>query len=331
MRTVARVVAVGLFGLCGVAGLAGCKGPLSNLQRGCDQGSGSSCLALGNAYYAGKDDQGHALELDYFKARKAFERACERDNAKACYNLGFMKQHGEGGAIEKSKAAGLYKKSCELGDAVACGKGAAAYREGQGATTAADLAVAADLAKRGCEKEDKDSCEQARQIAAAGGGDGLTPEVRQLALSCDAGSSEACFNVGVLFDEGKGMPADKNKAAMAYKAACEKGENRGCHRLGVMLVSGQGIPRDIGAGIRLLNQACDKGFGQSCEVMLNGLNSACVEDNDADACTLVGRFFITGEKGLRKDMNKGVTYLRRGCKLGDKDGCEDLKKLGLEP
>lgn len=321
----ARVIAVGAL-----IGLAGCKGPLANLQRGCDQGSGSACLQLGNAYYEGKDAQGHTLDLNYFKARKAFDRACDRDNAKACYNLGFMKQHGEGGDIEKSKAAGLYKKACELGDAVSCGKGAAAYRDAQG--TAADLAVAAELAKRGCEKDDKDSCELAKQLGSRpAAGDGLTPELRQLAQSCDLGASDACFQVGVIFDEGKGIAADKNKAAIAYKAACEKSHDRGCHRLGVMLVNGEGITRDIAAGIRLLNQGCDKGLRQSCEVMLSGLNSACVEDNDADACTLMGRFFVTADKGLPKDMTKGVAYLRRGCKLGDKDGCNDLKKLGLEP
>ena len=38
---------------------------------------------------------------------------------------------------------------------------------------------------------------------------------------------------------------------------------------------------------------------------------------------------IKGEKGLETNVTKGVDYLRRGCSAGDKDGCEDVRQLGL--
>jgi TPR repeat protein len=320
--------ALALLGL----GSAGCKGPLSNLQRGCEQGSGAACFQLGVAYYEGKDDKGRALDLDYFKARKAFERSCERDNPTACYNLGFMKQRGEGGTVDKVQSVVLYKKGCELGDTTACAKAAAAYRDGQGVAT--DLAVAAQLAKRGCDKDDKDACEIYKQLESQSGsstdGSGLSAEVRQLAQSCDTGNAEACFEAGLRFDEARGVPIDKSKAAMAYKAACEKDDLRGCHNLGVMLIDGEGIPRNVGNGFSLLNRACDKGQRKSCEVMVGKLTKACA-GTDADACTILGRFHIKGDKGLESNLSKGVEFLRRGCKLGDKDGCDDLRKLGIAP
>lgn len=332
-QTTGRSVWLALsFGAVALSTLAGCTaGPLKNLHRGCEQGSANACFQLGVAYYEGKDDKGHVLDLDYYKARKAFERGCDRDNATSCYNLGYMHQKGEGGDVSKPRAVELFKKGCELGDTTACTKAATAYREGQG--TSADLVVAVKMARRGCDKEDKEACALYKQFAAlpgSGGAGGLTAEVGQLGESCEGGNADACFELGTRYDEGKGTGTDKPKAALAYKNACDKSDLRGCHNLGVMLIEGEGIPRNVGNGFKLLNQACDKGQKKSCEVMLGKLNKAC-NDNDADACTVMGRFFIKGEKGLESNITKGVDYLRRGCKLGDKDGCDDLRKLGLDP
>jgi len=314
-----------------VAALAGCSsGPLRNLHRGCDQGSASACFELGVAYYEGKDAQGATLDLDYYRARKAFAKACERDNAAACYDLGHMLQKGEGGAVNRPAAVALFRKGCELGDAQACGQAALAYRDGQGIVT--NLVAATKLAKRGCEKEDKAACTLYKQLAVlpgSGGAGGLTAEMSQLGEDCEGGSADACFELATRFDDGRGVSQDKPKAALAYKASCDKGDLRGCHNFGVMLIDGEGIPRNIGSGLKMLNQACDKGQRKSCEVLLGKLTKACTQ-NDADACTVMGRFYIKGDKGLDSNIRKGVDFLRRGCQLGDKDGCDDLHQLGLD-
>jgi hypothetical protein len=98
-----------------------------------------------------------------------------------------------------------------------------------------------------------------------------------------------------------------------------------------MQIDGEGIPRNVGNGFRLLDQACTKGLKKSCEVLVGKLSRACTQGKDADACTVMGRFLIKGDKGMESNIAKGVEFLRQGCRLGDKDGCEDLKKLGLEP
>ncbi len=313
-------------------GLASCvSGPLHNLQRGCEQGSAAACSALGTAYYEGREENGHIIDLDYPKARKAYERACARSDASGCYDLAFMNQQGEGGATNKLLAIELYARGCELGFAKGCSKASVAYRDGKEVVT--DLALAARLARLGCDKEDREACEQYKLLATtpgSGGADGSTAEVRQLADGCEGGSADACFEVAVRYDDGKGVKQDKQKAAVAYKDSCDKGDLRGCHNLGVMLLDGEGISRNIGTGLRLLNQACEKGQHKSCEVLVSKLNKAC-GDADADACTVLGGFYIKGEKGLEANVVKGVDYLRRGCKLGDKDGCDILRKLGLDP
>ena len=310
--------------------MAGCSpGPLRNLQRGCDQGSGSACFQLGVAYYEGKDEKGTAVDLDYARARKAFEHSCARENGTACYNLGYMLYKGEGGPIDKVHAVDFYKKGCDFGDNTACSKGAIAYRDGAGIPK--DMEKALAMSKVGCDRNDKDACELQKSLSTTPDQSGLTAEVRQLIEGCDGGNADSCFEAGVRFDDGKGVPTNKERAAVAYKVACEKGDLRGCHNLGVMQIDAEGIPRDVGSGFRLLDKACTNGQAKSCQVLVGKLNRACTQANDADACTVMGRFLIKGEKGMESNITKGVEYLRRGCRLGDKDGCEDLKKLGLDP
>ena len=239
-------------------------------------------------------------------------------------------QKGEGGAPDKARAVSLYRRGCELGAGAACAQAAVAYRDG--AAVPRNIELAATSAKKGCDRGDKASCELFKQLStvADSGGAGMTAEVRQLQEQCDAGTTNSCFELGLRHDEGKGVAVDKIKAAAIYKTLCEKGDLRACHNYGIMLVDGEGIPRNVNLGIRLLDLGCGKGLTKSCEVLVSKLNKACLANN-ADACTLVGRFLIKGDKGLEVNLIKGVEYLRRGCKLGDKDGCEDLHKLGLEP
>ena len=43
----------------------------------------------------------------------------------------------------------------------------------------------------------------------------------------------------------------------------------------------------------------------------------------------IGRLYIKGDRGLETNVTKGVEYLQKGCTAGDKDGCDDLRRLGL--
>jgi len=304
---------------------------LHNLHRGCDQGSASQCVKLGTAYYEGKDDQGKLLDLDYFKARKAFERACDRESGSGCSSLGSMFENGEGGSVDKGRALGLYQRGCELGDGTACLKTALGFRDGLGQRP--DLVRATTAARKGCDRESEKSCKLYKELQGlpgSGGAPELTAEASALVSSCEQGSSDGCFEAGLRFDGGTGAPKDKPRAAGLYQKACERDDQRGCHNLGIMLLEAEGIPRDVGKGLRLIDQACAKNQRKSCEILVARVSRAC-NDSDADACTVLGRFYIKGERSLETNITRGVELLRRGCKLGDKDGCDDLRKLGLEP
>ena len=178
-RSSAPAVCIRIGVVLALGGCASVPKNLRNLNAGCEQGSGSSCFQLGVAYHEGKDEKGEFVDLNFAKARRAFERACDRESSTGCYNLGFMLQKGEGGSIDKPRALGFYKRGCELGDGSACMKAAVAFRDGEIVGVKKDAEMANFYARRGCDRDVKEACDLigARPSSAAlgsSGGSGLT-------------------------------------------------------------------------------------------------------------------------------------------------------------
>lgn len=341
---VALLVAVGLQGGC-----ASTPRSLRNLNAGCEQGSGTSCLQLGVAYYEGKDAKGEFVDLSFAKSRKAFERACDRETGEGCYRLGHMLQKGEGGVTDKQRAVGFYKRGCELGDANACARAAAAFRDGDGGNK--DAETMTFYARRGCDRDNKESCDilngkpsgrpssggspssgpsgpSGSGSLGGSGGEGEKGDVADLIKQCKEGNAEACFSAAVRFDEGKGVPVNKQEAATGYRIACEKGDPRGCHNLGIMLIDGEGIPKNLDQGVKNLNTGCERGLKRSCEALVGIMDRECQKGN-ADACTILGGWILRGRNGLETNVQKGVGLLRKGCQMGDKDACDVLRQLNV--
>lgn len=332
----AAFLELGLFALLFGTGFGtgfGCSSVppgLRETDKACIQGNRVACNALGTAYASGKDPRGQAIPLDNAKARQAFSSACERGLASACSSLGDLFLRGEGGPIDTQQTRNLYQRACELRESPTCQKLAEGYMQGTLGHKNPDLAFA--YAKAGCEQKHKASCELWRKL---GGKPPLPEEVVRLLVvmehACQQkNDARACFALGEVFDQGKTGEVHKERAAVHYRLACDKGEPRGCHQLGIMMINAEGIPRAPGAGLQLLVKACEAKLQPSCDQLLKFLRIACQKPKpDADACTVLGRLYIKGERGVETDITKGVEALQRGCKGGDNDGCEDLRRLGL--
>ncbi len=46
--------------------------------------------------------------------------------------------------------------------------------------------------------------------------------------ACDRGEADGCTNLGVLYEDGKGVPQDQAQAAAYYRRGCEGGSTQGC-------------------------------------------------------------------------------------------------------
>jgi TPR repeat protein len=97
-----------------------------------------------------EDGQAAYRAKDFTKAASLYERACQAGEARACTSLGAMASSGEGGRKDVSWARGLYEKGCKGGDAEGCEKlramTAQASPAPQAAQTTAATAPAPDAA-----------------------------------------------------------------------------------------------------------------------------------------------------------------------------------------
>ncbi|MDA3047490.1 tetratricopeptide repeat protein [Campylobacter sp. JMF_08 NE1] len=162
---------------------------IKDLKYFCSRDFMSSCVNLGYAY----DNGLGGLERDIFKAKDLYTKACDGDNATACYNLAILYSKGEGVRQDKFKAKELYEKACDKNEYDACNNLGILYERGegvkQGFCTANDLFLKA----------------------------------------CSGGNAVACVNLGNNFlVNNRCEKYDIQKAKEHYGKACDLGSQKGC-------------------------------------------------------------------------------------------------------
>ncbi len=113
------------------------------------------------------------------------------------FSIGFSKDLTELGneAYDKGdyqKAAELYQKACDGGEAFGCGKLGISYAKGQGVRQ--NYQKAAELYQK----------------------------------ACDGGEAFGCFSLGFLYEDGQGVKQDFSTAKQYYGKACDLGLQSGC-------------------------------------------------------------------------------------------------------
>jgi len=68
--------------------------------------------------------------------------------------------------------------------------------------------------------------------------------VRWYRMAAEQGLAPAQFNLGVLFDEGTGVPEDDSQAASWYRRAAEQGHPDAQLNLGILYAIGSGVGQD---------------------------------------------------------------------------------------
>jgi len=76
-------------------------------------------------------------------------------------------------------------------------------------------------------------------------------------------SAEAQYALGMMADEGYGVPLDDAKAAMWYLLAAKQNLAEAKHALGVMYYFGEGVPLDLDAAAEWFRQASDQGLADA--------------------------------------------------------------------
>ncbi|MFM8234327.1 MAG: tetratricopeptide repeat protein, partial [Holophagaceae bacterium] len=82
-------------------------------------------------------------------------------------------------------------------------------------------------------------------------------------LAADQGHASAQFNLGVMYDNGRGVPQDDVQAVKWYRLAADQGFAKAQFNLGGMYAKGQGVTQDYVQAHKWFNLAAAQGDADS--------------------------------------------------------------------
>ncbi len=104
-------------------------------------------------------------------------------------------------------------------------------------------------------------------------------DVEALIIKAAQGDADAQFNLGVMYENGQGVPQGYAEAVKWYRKAAEQGFAPAQHNLGVMYQKGQGVPQGEAEAVKWWRKAAEQGFEQcsrnSCDARVPRASS-CV-------------------------------------------------------
>ena len=81
----------------------------------------------------------------------------------------------------------------------------------------------------------------------------------------EQGNEDAQFNLGVMYDDGRGVKQDGFEAVKWYRKAAEQGHAKAQFILGGLYLLGEGVQVNKSLAKEWLGKACDNGVQKGCE------------------------------------------------------------------
>jgi len=117
-------------------------------------------------------------------------------------------------------------------------------------------------------------------LEAAQSGDYQTA-LREWRPLAEQGVAIAQFNLGVMYDKGKGVPQDYAEAVKLYRLAAEQSYASAQFNLGVIYRNGRGVPQDYAEAVRWYRLAAEQGHAdaQNNLALMYELGQAVLQSN----------------------------------------------------
>ena len=109
------------------------------------------------------------------------------------------------------------------------------------------------------------------------------------------GNAAAQFNLGIMYDNGEGVPQNDSKAFEWYRKAAGQGFAAAQRNLGNMYRNGNGVPQNDSKAVEWFREAAEQGY--------------------ADAQVNLGYMYDNG-KGVRQNDFKAVEWYRKAAEQG---------------
>ena len=139
-------------------------------------------------------------------------------------------------------------------------------------------------------------------VALGWAGVGWAADLRTTKQLAEQGYAKAQFNLGLIYDIGKGIPQDHKAAVKWFRLAAEQGNARAQHNLGVACNIGKGVPQDYKAAVKWFRLAAEQG--------------------DADAQYNLGWVYEKGQ-GVPQDYIYAHMWINLAAASGHKDATKN--------
>ena len=144
--------------------------------------------------------------------------------------------------------------------------------------------------------------------------------------AAEQGNVVAQFNLGVMYDEGSGVPQDGKQAVYWYQKAAEQGYLGAQYNLGLMYENGRGVPKDDKQAVYWFQKAAEQGYaGAQYNLGLMYAEGRGVPQDDKQAVSWFQKVAEQGYAGAQ--YNLGVMYENgRGVPQDDKQAVSWFQK-----
>jgi TPR repeat protein len=142
-------------------------------------------------------------------------------------------------------------------------------------------------------------------------------DVADCVRRCERGDRASCARAGLMYEGGRGVAADADRAWSLLRRACEGGDAFGCAELGRLYLADDGPRLNAARALELAEAACAGGDGHGC----SDLAQLCT---DGVVYAPPGACAAERVRGLRE---AAVARLRRGCAGWDAYDCTTLAAI----
>jgi len=123
-------------------------------------------------------------------------------------------------------------------------------------------------------------------------------EFEQTKAKAEKGDKIAQFDLGLMYDDGEGVPRDYKEAVKWYRKAAEQGYFKAQHNLGVMYAIGNGVPQDDKLAVKWYRKGAEQGSPNSQHML--------------------GVSYHKGE-GVPRDFKEAMKWYRKAAEQGFAD------------
>ncbi|MDA3077329.1 sel1 repeat family protein [Campylobacter sp. JMF_06 NA1] len=264
----------------------------------CYLGDTASCHNVGYCNEIGDNNTKINLE----KAKKYYEKACQKDFMPSCNNLGLIMQNEN----KITQAREYFEKTCDLGEVRACNSLRASYFQNE----PKEIYKSAKISAHTCDKFNEPTGCLFAGLLYIGADDVLEKDkvdlkkgAYYLGKGCDLDQNESCYQLGDFYRTNKEL----EKSNKYFKKGCDLNHTISCAALIVNYSIEK--PRD--------NEKITKYAEKICEL------------NESFVCYLSGMIYMGLDKTIKIpiDTAKGKNYLKKGCAGENNESCYYLGRI----